>query len=168
MDLLNKYENHWTNVNIAQLSRMQWCQRQVLLCMGSVFITISNLSYLEAPPTLSETIFKEQKENPSVQEHLLSIQLFCLMISSGDMVIWPETEEYAWGTEIAEWALLSPHSEDPSPLIVLLCTVCFYTGCGGVESVLLKGSQWMALCQTWVTFFFASGFLQIISFENLA
>ena len=90
------------------------------------------------------------------------------MISSGDMVIWPETEEYAWGTEIAEWALLSPYSEDPSPLIVLLCTVCFHTGCGGVESVLLKGSQWMALCQTWVTFFFASGFLQIISFENLA
>ena len=140
MDLLNKYEKHWTNVNIAQLSRMQWCQRQVLLCMGSVFITISTLSYSEAPPTLSETIFKEQKENPSVQEHLLSIQLFCFMISSGDMVIWPETEEYAWGTEIAEWALLSPHSEDPSPLIVLLCTVCFHTGCGGVESVLLNGS----------------------------
>ena len=168
MDLLNKYENHWTNVNITQLSRMQMSETGTILCMGSVFITISTLSYAEAPPTLSETIFKEQKENPSVQEHLLSIQLFCLMISSGDMVIWPETEEYAWGTEIAEWALLSPHSEDPSPLIVLLCTVCFHTGCGGVESVPLNGSQWMALCQTWVTFFFASGFLHIISFENLA
>ena len=36
------------------------------------------------------------------------------------------------------------------------------------DSVPLNGSQWMALCQTWVTFFFASGFLQIISFENLA
>ena len=132
------------------------------------FITISTLFYSEASSTLSETIFKEQKENPSSQEHLLSIQFFCFMISSGDMVIWPETEESAWGTKIAEWALLSPSSEDPSPLIVLLCTVCFYTGCGGVESVLSKGSQWMALCQTWVTFFFASGFLQIISFENLA
>lgn len=43
-----------------------------ILCMGSVFITISTLFYLEAPPTLSETI-KEQKENPSIQEHLLSI-----------------------------------------------------------------------------------------------
>ena len=132
------------------------------------FITISTLFYSEASSTLSETIFKEQKENPSSQEHLLSIQFFCFMISSGDMVIWPETEEYAWGTKIAEWALLSPSSKDPSPLIVLLCTVCFHTGCGGLESVLLKGNQWMALCQTWVTFFFASGFLQIISFENLA
>ena len=47
--------------------------RQVLLCMGSVFITVSTLSYSEAPPTLSEIIFKEQKENPSVQEYLLSI-----------------------------------------------------------------------------------------------
>ena len=44
-----------------------------ILCMGSVFITISTLSYSEAPPTLSETIFKEEKENPSIQEHLLSI-----------------------------------------------------------------------------------------------
>ena len=47
---------------------------------GFCFITISTLSYSEAPPTLSETIFKEQKENPSIQEHLLSIQLFCFMI----------------------------------------------------------------------------------------
>ena len=62
-------------------------ETDAILCMGSVFISISTLFYLEAPPTLSETIFKEQKENPSVQEHLLSIQLFCLMISSGDMVI---------------------------------------------------------------------------------
>ena len=37
-----------------------------ILCVGSVFITISTLFYLEAPPTLSETI-KEQKENPSIQ-----------------------------------------------------------------------------------------------------
>ena len=51
------------------------------------FITISTLFYSEAPPTLSEIIFKEQKENPSIQEHLLSIQFFCFMISSGDMVI---------------------------------------------------------------------------------
>ena len=57
-----------------------------ILCMGSVFITISTLFYSEAPPTLNENIFKEQKENPSVQEHLLSIQLLCFMISSGDMV----------------------------------------------------------------------------------
>ena len=131
------------------------------------FITISTLFYSEAPPTLSEIIFKEQKENPSIQEHLISMQFFCFMISSRDMVISLETEEYTWGTKIAEWALLSPNSEDPSPLIVL-CTVCFHTGCGGIESVPLKGSRWMALCQTWVTFFFASGFLQIISFENLA
>lgn len=44
-----------------------------ILCMDSIFITISTLPYLEAPPTLSETIFKEQKENPSIQEHLLSV-----------------------------------------------------------------------------------------------
>lgn len=44
-----------------------------ILCMGSVFITISTLHYLEAPPTLSETVFKEQKENSSIQEHLLSV-----------------------------------------------------------------------------------------------
>ena len=37
-----------------------------ILCVGSVFITISTLFYLEALPTLSETI-KEQKENPSIQ-----------------------------------------------------------------------------------------------------
>ena len=48
-------------------------ETDAILCMGSVFISISTLFYLEAPPTLSETIFKEQKENPSIQEHLLSI-----------------------------------------------------------------------------------------------
>ena len=73
MDLLNKYEKHWTNINITQLPTMQMSETGAILCMGSVFITISTLSYAEAPPTLSETIFKEQKENPSIQEHLLSI-----------------------------------------------------------------------------------------------
>ena len=55
-------------------------ETDAILCMGSVFISISTLFYLEAPPTLSETIFKEQKENPSIQEHLLSIQFFSFMI----------------------------------------------------------------------------------------
>ena len=45
---------------------------------GFCFITISTTS--EAPPTLSETVFKEQKENPSIQEHLISMQFFCFMI----------------------------------------------------------------------------------------
>lgn len=167
MDLLNKYEKHWTNVNIAQLSKMQWCQRQVLYCAWVLFLSLFQLCSIWRLLQLSVRLLKN-KRKIHLFKQLLSIQLFCFMISSGDMVTWPETEEYAWGTEIAEWVLLSPHSEDPSPLIVLLCTVCFHTDCGGVESVPLNRSQWMALCQTWVTFSFASGVLQIISFENLA
>ena len=33
-----------------------------ILCMGSVFITISTLSYLEAPPSLSETALKNKRK----------------------------------------------------------------------------------------------------------
>lgn len=55
------------------------------------------------------------------------------------------------GTKIAQSALLSPSSEDPSPLTAVLWTVCLHW-LWRVESVPLNGRQWKPLCQVWRNF----------------
>ena len=61
MDLLNKYENHWTNVNIAQLSRMQWCQRQMLYCAWVLFLSVFQLYSIWRLLQLSVRLFLKNK-----------------------------------------------------------------------------------------------------------
>lgn len=79
-------------------------------------------------PTLSEAIFLENK-----RETLLSKNI-CFPYNFSVPGFLLETWSFAlklrvclkpWGTKIAEWTLLSPGSEDPSPLTAL-CTVCFH------------------------------------------